>query len=86
MIEINWLGECLDTIASLSGKYGRWLNVNGKRACFLVWTGCTLYWAVRDFHLGLYSQCVSCVFSVGLNLYGYHKWKGKELGSKLDTK
>jgi hypothetical protein len=85
-MEINWPGEGLDTIASLSGKYGRWLNVNHKRACFLVWSGCALYWAVRDFNLGLYSQCISCVFSVGLNLYGFHKWRGAEKSPTTLTK
>lgn len=34
-MEINWTGECLDTLASLAGKYGRWLNVNHKRAVSL---------------------------------------------------
>lgn len=77
-MEINWVGEGLDTIASLSGKYGRWLNVNGKRASFLIWSLCTLYWAARDAQLGLYSQCLSCIFSVGLNLYGYYKWGNRK--------
>lgn len=34
-IDINWSGETLDTIASLSGKYGRWLNAKGRRLCFM---------------------------------------------------
>jgi hypothetical protein len=34
MIEINWIAEGFDTLASISGKYGRWLNANGRRACF----------------------------------------------------
>ena len=77
---INWAGEILDTVASLSGKYARWLNVKGKRACFLIWSVVTIYWAARDFTLGLYSQGIFCIFSVGLNLYGFWNWKDKKIG------
>lgn len=80
MVEINWVGELFDTIASLSGKYGRWLNARGKRVCFIVWSICTIYWAMRDFKLGLYSQAVFCIFSVLLNFYGYINWKNQGIG------
>lgn len=82
MIEINWIGELFDTIASLSGKYGQWLNAHGKRVCFIVWSLCMIYWAARDFKLGLYSQSVFCVFSVLLNFYGYINWKKKKIGEE----
>jgi nicotinamide riboside transporter PnuC len=74
-MSINWAGEIFDTLISLLGKYGRWLNARGRRACFIIWSICTLYWAVRDFRLGLYSQAIFCLFSVALNAYGYVKWK-----------
>lgn len=87
-MNINWTFEILDTIISLSGKYARWLNAKRIKECFLIWTACTLYWAVRDFELGLYSQCFFCIFSIGLNLYGYFKWKEKDSGlqENLQTK
>lgn len=74
MIEINWFLEILDTIISLSGHYGRWLNANKKRICFIIWAICTIYWAARDFSLGLYSQALFCLISVCINIYGYIKW------------
>ncbi len=80
MTDINWSGEILDTIASLAGKYGRWLSANAKRSCFIVWSLCTIYWSIRDFSLGLYSQTFFCIFSVGLNIYGYFNWKRKKIG------
>jgi len=77
---INWTGEILDTIASLLGKYGRWLNAKGKRVCFIIWSICSIYWAARDFRLGLYSQAIFCIFSVGLNAYGFFNWKKSGIG------
>lgn len=74
MTTINWTAEILDTIISLSGKYGRWLNARGNRVCFIIWTMCTVYWAIRDFKLGLYSQSIFCIFSIALNIYGYFNW------------
>lgn len=35
MAPINWTAEILDTIISLSGKYGRWLNARGKELALL---------------------------------------------------
>jgi len=78
-ININWVSEIFDTVVSLSSKYGRWLNARGKKLCFIIWGVCTVYWAVRDFYLGLYSQSFFCIFSVGLNIYGYFNWKRKEI-------
>ena len=80
LMDINWIGEILDTIASLSGKYGRWLNARGKKFCFVIWSICTVYWAARDYSLGLYSQAAFCIFSVMLNVYGYINWKNNKLG------
>ena len=77
MIQINWADEILDTLVSLSGKYGRWLNVRGKRLCFVIWSACVAYWCIRDISIGLYSQAVFCVFSLGLNVYGFINWKKK---------
>jgi hypothetical protein len=74
-MEINWIAELFDTIASLSGQYGRWLNANKRRYCFIIWSVCVIYWAFRDFYLGLYSQSVFCCFSLALNIYGYIKWQ-----------
>ena len=80
-MNINWTAELFDTLASLSGKYGRWLNARGQRLCFVIWSVCTIYWAIRDFNLGLYSQGIFCVFSVLLNIYGYINWKSKGIGT-----
>lgn len=86
MVEINWIGELFDTLASLSGKYGRWLNARGKRFCFIIWSFCTIYWAARDFSLGLYSQAIFCVFSVAINVYGYINWKRNRFGLYTEMK
>jgi hypothetical protein len=81
---LNWIGEIFDTLISLLGKYGRWLNARGKKLCFVVWSICTIYWSIRDFKLGLYSQSIFCAFSVALNAYGYMNWKNKGFGKDAD--
>jgi len=81
-IEFDIIGEALDTLFSLLGKYGRWLNARGNKICFIIWNICTTYWMFRDFYLGLYSQGAFCVFSLALNVYGYLRWRGKENGNK----
>jgi len=74
-MQINWIAEILDTLISITGKYGAWLNAKKRRACFIVWSCCITYWAIRDIHLGLYSQSIFCLISLGINIYGYIKWK-----------
>lgn len=76
--EINWLEEAFDTVASISGKYARWLNARRRRVCFIIGSICVVYWAGRDIYLGLYSQAIFCIFSVGLNVYGYINWGKKD--------
>lgn len=76
---INWIEEGFDILVSLSGKYGRWLNIKKKRACFYIWSCCATYWMVRDFQIGLYSQGIFCIISIGFHLYGAYNW-GKDKG------
>lgn len=66
MIQINWIGEILDTIVSLSGKYARWLNARGRSAHFIISALNCVYWMIRDFQIGLYSQGIFCFISIGL--------------------
>ena len=72
------IGEFTDLIISILGKFGRILNVRGKRVCFLVWLVCLLYWSVRNYNLGLKVQTVSTLISAIINIYGFIKWKKKK--------
>lgn len=74
-MEINWLAELYDILASIGGLTGRWLAANKNRGCFVIWSVGATYWAIRDFNLGLYSQAFFCTGSLALNIYGYMKWK-----------
>ncbi len=85
-MSINLLGEALDTIVSLSGKYGRWLNVRGNRACFVIWSACVLYWVGRNIYLGLYSQAFFCAVSLGFHVYGFINWKNIKIKKEEDGK
>ena len=79
-MEVNWIGEALDTAFSLLGKWGRWLNVKARRTCFLVWSIAVLYWLIRDLRLHLYSQGFFCLISLGFHIYGFYNWKKKKVG------
>lgn len=83
MMEINWVGEILDTIVSLNSKWARWLNARGKKFCFVIWAAAATYWFFRDIYLGLYSQAFFCLFSIWLNMYGYFNWKKKKIGETV---
>jgi len=86
MIEINWIGEILDTIVSLSGKYARWLNARAKSACFIISALNCVYWMFRDFYIGFYSQGFFCLISIGLHLYGYYHWKKNGIGENKNVR
>ncbi len=86
-MQINLIGEILDTIFSLSGKYGRWLNTRKNRWCFVIWIFCCCYWIVRDVQLHLYSQALFCLPSIALHIYGWYYWdkKDKKAEGKMFT-
>ena len=74
------MGELTDLIFTVLGKLGRWLNVKGRRACFIIWTVCILYWMVRNAELGLKVQTLGCVVSMGFHFYGFWNWKKQGIG------
>lgn len=80
-MEHNWLMEVFDTIASLSGKWARWLNVKGKRTCFIIWSIVVIYWCARDIYVGFYSQAFFCTISFAMHIYGYYNWGKKGIGN-----
>ena len=71
------MGEFTDLIFTLLGKSGRLFNANGKRVCFIIWTFCLMYWAYRNYHLGLKVQTGGCFVSIGMHIYGFWKWGKK---------
>ncbi len=83
IIKIDLFGEILDTLFSLLGKYGRWLNVKARRVCFIVWAVCAAYWTIRDIQLEVYSQAIFCVISIGIDIYGFFHWKNKGIGDNV---
>lgn len=81
-MQINWIGECLDTFFSLFGKFARWQNNQGRRICFIMWMMCSCYWSIRNIYVGFYSQSFFCLLSVGLHCHGFYKWKQKGIGDR----
>lgn len=84
LMSINLVGEALDTVFSLSGKTGRFLNAKGKKICWPIWTVCAAYWSLRNLQMELYSQAFFAGTSVFLNLYGLWSWKKKGYDEQKD--
>lgn len=74
------MGELTDLMASLLGKLGRYLNIKGRRACFVLWGCVMLYWMVRNYTLGLKVQTASCLFSLAMDAWGWWNWKHEKIG------
>jgi hypothetical protein len=74
------MGELTDLFFTILGKAGRWVNIKGRRVCFVMWGLCVLYWAARNLSLGLYVQTFGCFFSFCLHVYGYFNWKKEGIG------
>jgi nicotinamide riboside transporter PnuC len=79
---IDWLGEALDTLFSLSSKGARWFNIKKMRVCFIIWSICAIYWIYRDLSLNLYSQAFFCVPSLALHIYGWWSWSRKKVDDR----
>ncbi len=85
MLHISWTAEVMDFVVALLCKYAKWLNIKGRRLCFLIWILCSIYWFVVDVQRGLYSQALFCIFTIVFQAYGFHEWKRKGFGEKTET-
>jgi nicotinamide riboside transporter PnuC len=74
------MGELTDLIFTIMGKLGLWFNVKGQRVCFVLWGIFVAYWMARNIQLGLISQTLGCVVSLGFHVYGYISWTKKNIG------
>ena len=73
--EINWLWEILDCVVLCSAWLAKWLNANKERACFIIFSINMVYWCVRNFSFGFYSQPVLGMVNIMINIYAYRKWR-----------
>jgi len=74
------MGELTDLIFSILGKFGRWLNVKGRRLCFIIWAICLVYWIVRNASMDLKVQTLGCLVSLCFHIYGYWNWSKNNIG------
>jgi len=74
------VGEWTDLLNTVLGKYASYLNVHGRRLCFLIYMATTGYWMARNYSLGLIVQTVGCFISMCMYGYGFWNWKNKGIG------
>lgn len=74
------MGELTDLVFIILGKLGIWLNVKGRRLCFIVWGVCLVYWITRNSAMGLIVQTMGCLVNLGFHIYGYWNWKKEKIG------
>ena len=67
---MNWLW--LLTGLSLVGVI---LNIKKAKACFIIWAGTNLAWAIVDFKAGLTAQGTLFVVYFGLAIWGFVAWR-----------
>jgi len=79
-MHIGLVEEALDFAVATCCKYAKWLNIKGKRACFLIWFACSIYWFVVDLQRELYSQAFFCILTACFQAYGFYEWKRKRFG------
>lgn len=79
------MGEWTDLFFTVLGKLGRWMNVKGKRICFVMWAVCLVYWMARNWGMDLWVQTGGCLVSFCLHVYGYYNWSKKGIGEKPTT-
>lgn len=82
-MHISWTAEAFDFVAAFCCKYAKWLNIKGKRLCFLIWFVCSIYWFIVDVQRGLYAQALFCIPTALFQAYGYYEWKRKRFGEDL---
>lgn len=73
-LEINWIGEGLDTCAKLLGKYGTWLQIKKNKWGFITHITCCMYWVCIDIYRHLYAQALFTIPTIALLSYGFYKW------------
>lgn len=83
-MHISWAEEALDFAFGFCAKYAKWLNIKGKRLCFIIWIICGVYWFIVDLQRGLYAQALFCIPTILFQLYGYYEWKRKRFGETED--
>jgi len=76
------MGELSDLVFIVLGKLGRWMNVKGKRICFVMWAVCLVYWMARNWGMDLWVQTGGCLVSLCFHIYGYYNWSKNGIGEK----
>lgn len=79
------MGEWTDLFFTVLGKLGRWMNVKGKRVCFVMWAVCLVYWMARNWGMDLWVQTGGCLVSLCFHIYGYYNWSKNGIGEKATT-
>jgi len=68
-----------ELIVVLTGISGGIFNVYKKKICFVIWTLHQIAWIVLAIGNQSYVVIGSPLFFIGLNIYGYRKWKKDEV-------
>lgn len=77
-IQINWVGELLDTTFKLFGKYGTWLSIKKNKWYFIIHIICCCYWVVIDIYRNLWSQALFTIPTIVMLAYGFYRWTKEE--------
>lgn len=68
------MNNITDFIAGLFIQVGTYFKIKKSKWGWFISMCCIIYWFIRAFSNGLYSQCFWHIFSLCLALYGYINW------------
>lgn len=79
-MHISWTAEAFDFAAAFLCKYAKWLNIKGRRLCFIIWIVCGFYWFIVDIQRGLFAQALFCIPTIFFQIYGFYEWRRRGFG------
>ncbi len=65
-------------LIAAASLFATWLNIRKMRACFLIWLGTNIAWAIYDFAHGLPAQGSLMVVYAALAAWGWFAWRDRE--------
>lgn len=72
------MNEITDFIAGFMIQIGSLLKIRKSSLGWLVSIFCIIYWMIRGYSLGLYSQTFWHLFSLSMAVYGLVTWWNEE--------
>ncbi len=72
------MNEITDFIAGFMIQVGSYFKIKKLSGGWLISIFCIIYWMIRGYSMGLYSQTFWHLFSLSMACYGLYSWDNEE--------